>query len=280
LHGSRKRYAGVDVAIDLRWANFQESLLPRLAADLVRRQVAAIVTQGSASAALAAKAATTTIPIIFVTADDPVKSGLVASLEQPGGNVSGVTSLSPDLAQTRLELLLELVPRAGKVAYLSGPAESSDFTDPGSGLVAAGHALGREIIALEVPGLDFEAAFASLIEQRAGALIIGDSAPFAEERNRKKLLTLTARHKIPAMYPARSYTASGGLMSYEADLGALFHEVGYNYVGLILDRSKLPADLPVKQPAKFALVINLKTAKALGLTITPELRSRINEVIG
>jgi putative ABC transport system substrate-binding protein len=274
-----KRYAGVDVEIEFRWANSQEALLPRLAADLVRRQPAAIVTQGS-SAALAAKAATTTIPIMFVTAEDPVKAGLVASLERPGGNVSGATSLRSDIAQARLELLLELAPPAGKVGYLAGPSTSPALEDAKSDIVAAGRALGREIIVLEVRGRDFAAAFASLVAHQGGALMVDGSAPFAEDRNRSAIVELAARHKMPAMYPARDYAVGGGLMSYEADLGALFHDVGYNYVGLVLDRSKLPADLPVEQPNKFQLVLNLKTAKALGLTIPPELRSRATEVVG
>ena len=275
-----KRYAAVDVTIEFRWANSQESLLPRLAAELARRQPAVIVTQGASSAALAAKAATTTIPIIFVSADDPVKTGLVASLERPGGNVSGVTSLRPDILQARLELLLELVPQAGKVGYLSGPSNSPASQDSKGEAVAAGKDLGREIIVSEVQGRDFEAAFASLVAQQAGALMIDDSASFAEDRNRSKIVELAARHKIPAIYPARGYAASGGLMSYETDLAALLHEVGYNYVGLILDGSKRPADMPVKQPNKFELVLNLKTAKTLGLTIPPELRSRATEVLG
>jgi putative tryptophan/tyrosine transport system substrate-binding protein len=275
-----KRYAAVDVAIAFRWVNFQESLLPRLAAELVRRQPAVIVTQGSASAALAAKAATTTIPIVFVTTDDPVKSGLVGNLDRPGGNVSGVTSLRPDIPRTRLELLLELVPQARKVGYLTASADAPGSEDATSGIVAAGRALGREIIVLEARGRDLEAAFAHLVAQGASALMVDSSASFAEDRNRNRIVQLVTRHKMPAIYPGRSFAASGGLMSYDADLAALLHEVGYNYVGLILDRSKRPADLPVKQPTKFELVLNLKTAKALGLAIPPELRSRATEVIG
>jgi putative tryptophan/tyrosine transport system substrate-binding protein len=275
-----KRYAAVDVAIEFRWANFQESLLPRLAADLVRRQPAVIVTLGSSSAALAAKAATATIPIVFVSADDPVRSGLVGSLERPGGNVSGVTTLSPDIVQSRLELLLALVPQAGKVGYLSAPSGSPASEDAKSGLAEAGRTRGREIIVLEVRDREFEAAFASLVAKQAGALMVEDAALFAGGRNRTKILELAARHKIPTIYPARGYAVAGGLMSYDSDLAALLHEVGYNYVGLLLDGSRLPADLSVQRPTKFELVINLKTMKALGLTIPPELRSRVTEVIG
>jgi putative ABC transport system substrate-binding protein len=278
LDARGKRYVGVNVAIEFRWANFQNSLLPRLAADLVGRHVDVIVTHGSSSAALAAKAATSTIPITFAVAEDPVKYGLVASLDRPGGNVTGVASFGAGLAGKRVNLLLELAPQATKVGYLSDPSESPVFEDSRSDMLAAGRALGREIIVLEVRRLDFEAAFETLVEQRAGALIVGNYKLFAGERNRNKILELTARHNIPTMYPGRGYAVNGGLMSYDTDPLALFYQVGADYVGPLLDGAK-PADLPVQQPSRFALVVNLKTAKTLGLTITPEFQHSVTEVI-
>jgi putative ABC transport system substrate-binding protein len=268
--------AGQNVAIEFRSADFQPRLLPRLAAELVDRQVAVIVTRGSPYAALAAKAATSTIPIVFVNVDDPVKYGLVASLNRPGGNVTGMASFG--LAAKRLDLLLKLVPQVTKVGYLSGPSESPVFEVARSEMLAAGSALGREIIVAEVRRLDFEAAFAILVEQRAGALVVGDYTLFNNQPKRNKILELTANHKIPAIYPARDYVVDSGLMSYDMDRQALFHRAGADYVGRILNGAK-PADLPVQQPTKFELVINLKTAKALGLTVPPILYAIADEVI-
>jgi putative ABC transport system substrate-binding protein len=271
--------AGQNVAIEFRWANFQNALLPRLATELVGRQVAVIVTQGSPSAALAAKAATSTIPIVFAVTEDPVKLGLVASLARPGGNVTGMTSLATELVGKRLELLLELVPQVTKVGFLSGPSGSPVFEDLRSDILAAGRALGREIIVLEVRRLDFEAAFATAVEQRAGALMVGTYTLFAgDQRNRNKILELTAHHKMPAMYPGRNYADNGGLMSYGTDDRAWLHQLGAHYVGGILNGAK-PADLPVQQPTKFDLVINLMTAKALGLTVPRILLAAATDLI-
>jgi putative ABC transport system substrate-binding protein len=267
--------AGQNVAIEFRWAD-SLSLLPRLAAELVGRHVDVIVTQGSRQAALAAKAATSTIPIVFVTPADPIKYGLVASLNRPGGNVTGMTSLANDLVAKRLDLLLKLVPEVTKVGYLSDPSVIPAFEAQRDEMLAAGSALGREIIVVEVRGLDFEAAFASLVEQRAGALMVGNFNLF-NPPNRGKILELTARHKIPAMYPGRFYVINGGLMSYDTDRQTLFHQVGA-YVGRILNGAK-PSDLPVQQPTKFELVINLKTAKAMGLTVPSILHAIADEVI-
>ncbi len=278
LDARGKRYVGVNVAIEFRWASFQDLALPQLAADLAGRHVDVIVAHGPSSVALAAKAATSTIPITFAVEEDPVKYGLVASLDRPGGNVTGVASFGAGLASKRVNLLLRLVPQATKVGYLCDPLESPVFEDSKSDMLATGRTLGREIIVLKVRRLDFEAAFATLVEQRVGALIVGNYKRFAGERNRNKLLELTARHKIPTMYPGRDYAANGGLMSYEPDPLALFSQVGADYVGPLLDGAK-PADLPVQQPGRFALVVNLKTAKTLGLTITPEFQHNITEVI-
>jgi putative ABC transport system substrate-binding protein len=266
------------VAIEFRWANSQNLLLPRLAADLVGRQVDAIVAHGPSSVALAAKAATSTIPIVFAIAEDPVKCGLVASSDRPDRNVTGVAALPAGLAGKRLELLLALAPQTTKVGYLSDPSDSAVFEDAKSDMLAAGAALGAEIIVLEVRRLDFAAAFATLVEQKAGALIVGNHKIFAETRNRSKILEMAARHKIPAMYATRDYAVGGGLMSYDTDPLTLFHQIGVDYAGPLLDGAK-PADLPVRQPTRFDLMLNLKTVKALGLTITPELRSHVTEVI-
>jgi putative ABC transport system substrate-binding protein len=278
LDSRGKRYVGVNVAIELRWANFQDSILPKLAADLVGRKVDVIVTQGPSSVARAAKAATSTIPIVFALAEDPVKYGLVASLDRPDGNITGVAFFGADLAAKRINLLLELAPRATKVGYLCDPSESPVSADSRADMLAAGLSLGREIVVLEVRRLDFEAAFATLAEQRVDALIVGDYKLFAGERNRKKILELTARHKLPAMCPGKDYVVGGGLMCYDTDPLSLFNQVGADYVGPLLDHVK-PADLPVKQPSRFELVVNLKTTKTLGLTIPPELQHSITEVI-
>jgi putative ABC transport system substrate-binding protein len=269
---------GQNVAIEFRWANYQLSLLPRLAAELVDRKVAVIVTTGSPYAALAAKAATSTIPIVFAIADDPVKHGLVTSLGRPGGTATGMNFLTGELAGKQLNLLLELIPQATTIAYLSAPSDSPIFEDRKSDMLAAGRALGREIIVLEAPRLDFEAAFATLVEQRADALIVGSFTVFLDPRNRDKILALAAHHKIKAMYPNRGYALRGGLMSYDADVLPAIRQLGSHYVGQILKGAQ-PADLPVMQPTKFKLVINLKTAKALNLQVPDRLLALADEVI-
>ena len=268
---------GRNVAIESRWANLQQPLLPQLAAELVSRQVAVIVTSGSPYAAVAAKAATSTIPIVFMlsSGDDPIKYGLVASFNRPGGNVTGVSA--PGLAGKQLNLLLELVPQVTTVGYLSGPRESRVFEEKRSDVLAVGGALGREIIVLEVRDLDFETAFATLIERGAGALIVGNYTLFNPSRNRAKIFELAARHRIPAIYPLRQFAVDGGLMSYSGDLKEI-SRVGVQYIVPILKGTK-PADLPVQQPTKFELVINLKTAKALELEVAPTMLAIADEVI-
>src|SRR5262245_7159766 len=268
---------GTTMAMELRWANYQNPLLPRLAAELVDRQVDVIVTTGSPYAVLAMKAATSTIPIVFMTGSDPVKHGMVSSLSRPGGNVTGVHVYSTELAAKRLELLRELVPQATRIGYLSGPSESPVFDEMKSDMLEAGRALGREIVVLEVRNLNFEAAFATLVEQRAAALIVGNYTIFANAANRGKILELAARHKIPAIYARREDAVSGGLMSYDADSVAAFRLLG-NYAGRILKGAK-PADLPVQQSTKFDLFINRKTAKALGLSIPRILLATATELI-
>jgi putative tryptophan/tyrosine transport system substrate-binding protein len=270
---------GRNLAIEFRGANFQNSILPRLAADLVARKVGVIVTGGSPYVAVAAKAATATIPIVFMLHEDPIEYGLVASLNRPGGNVTGVTFFTAELMPKRLNLLLELVPQATTVGYLC-PSGAGTGEARISEILAAGRALGREIIVAEarrLDRLDFEAAFATLVEQRVGALAVGNYAIFTGvPSNRNKILELAARHKVATIYTQRIYSVNGGLMSYgittEQDRNAGL------YVGRILKGEK-PADLPVMQPTKFELVINLKTANALGFTIPPQVLAIADEVI-
>jgi putative ABC transport system substrate-binding protein len=270
---------GQNVTIESRWANNQPWVLPRLAAELVDRKVDVIVTTGSPYATRAAKAATSTIPIVFAVAEDPVQCGLVTRLSRPGGTVTGMTFLSAELVGKQLNLLLELMPQAITLAYLSGPSNSPIFEDRKGEILAAGRSLGRKIIILEVRRFDFEAAFATLVQQGADALIVGSFSFFLNpSHNRDKILGLAATHKITAMYPNRIYAIHGGLMSYDSDSLAVVRQLGSHYVGQILKGAK-PVDLPVMQPTKFELVINLKTAKALGLEIPDRLLALADEVI-
>jgi putative ABC transport system substrate-binding protein len=270
---------GRNLAVEFRHANFQASVLPRLAADLVARKVGVIVTVGGPEVAVAAKAATPTTPIVFMLNEDPIEYGLVASYNRPGGNVTGVTFLTAELMGKRLNLLLDVVPQATTVGYLCPPSDGSSIVqDRIRDMLAAGRALGREIVVLEVRRLDFEAAFAALVEQRVGALVVGNYTFFVGVRsNRDKILELAERHKVPTIYPNRLYAVNGGLISYDASRAEQRRYAGL-YTGRILKGEK-PAELPVIQPAKFELVINLKTAKALGLTIPPTLYALANEVI-
>jgi putative ABC transport system substrate-binding protein len=226
------------VAVESRSAD-SLSLLPRLAADLVARKVAVIVTGGSPYAAVAAKAATSTIPIVFFIADDPTKFGLVASYNRPGSNATGVTSLTIELSGKRLNLLVELVPQATTVGYLSGPSEAPVFEDWKSEMLAAGRALGREIVVGEVRRLDFEAAFTTFLERQARAVIVGDFTFFQEADNRAKILELAARHRMPAIYPGRVYPLNDGLMSYGVSATELQRQMGI-YTGRIIKGETRP----------------------------------------
>ncbi len=265
---------GRNVTIEYRWAEGQFDRLPRLAGDLVGRRVAVIVASGGVNAALAAKAATSTIPIVFEGGADPVKYGLVASLNRPGGNITGATSIVNELAGKRLELLRELVPQATTVGYLAGNQRERE-RDLTNDLLAAARALGRQVIVLECRSdSDFEAAFAALVQRRPSALVVS-AFPLAFN-NRPKILALAAHHKIPAIYPQPQYAWEGGLMSYDGV--STLRQVGSYYVPQILKGAK-PADLPVKQPTKFRLVINVKTAEALGLAIPRKLLVIADEVI-
>ena len=224
---------------------------------------------------LAAKAATSTIPIVFAYGGDPVKGGLVASLSHPGGNVTGVTAINAELVSKWLSLAGDLVPQATTVGFLSGDSSYLAFyEDQKSQILAAARALGRQVIILETRSdLDYEAAFKTLVQREAGALIVSPS-PF---RNSNEILALAARYKIPTIYPRRDYVEAGGLMSYAADYADTFRQAG-TYTGRILKGEK-PSDLPVMLATKFELVINLKTAKALGLEISPTLLATAHEVI-
>jgi len=268
---------GQNVTFEFRSAHLKDSLLPELAADLVRRQAAVIVTTGSVTAVLAAKAATSTIPIVFYIGIDPVKYGFVTSFNRPSSNVTGMNLLNSELMGKQLGLLLELAPQSTTIGYLSAPAGAPIFEDLTSKVMAAAQALGREIVVLEAArDADFTAAFATIAERQAGALLVGDFTSFADARH--LIVELAARYKIPTMYPDRLYTSFGGLMSYSTDFVEASRQLGVQYVGRILKSAK-PADLPISQPTKFELVINLKTAKALGLPIPDKLLALADEVI-
>ena len=262
---------GRNVAIEHHWAHGQYDRLPALAADLVRRQVTVIATSGNASA-LAAK--TATIPIVFLTGADPVQAGLVASLSRPGGNLTGVTSLGVELGPKRLELLHELVPAATTIAILVNPANRYAEIQVRD-MQAAARTLGIELHILQASTeREIDAAFAALTRLRAGALVISPEA-FFNSRS-EQLAALTVRHAVPAIYTYREFAAAGGLMSYGGSITDSYRQAGI-YVGRILKGEK-PADLPVQQSAKVELIINMKTAKALGLTVPFALLGRADEV--
>jgi putative ABC transport system substrate-binding protein len=266
---------GQNVAIEYRWAEGRYDRLPALAADLVNRKVDMIVTGGGPSSALAAKHATSTIPIFFTAVGDAIAAGLVAGLARPGGNVTGFSVLVVELNPKRLELFAELVPRAQVIALLVNPNSSSaerivrDVQD-------AAHAKGRQLlVARASTETEIDIAFASLVQRQAGALLVS-SDPFFNSR-REQLVALASRHAVPAIYEWREFADIGGLISYGPSLTYINHQTGVQ-AGKILKGAK-PADLPVQQPTKFELVVNLKTAKELGLAVPQSILARADEVI-
>jgi len=266
---------GRDVAIEYRWAEGGFDRLPILTADLVRRQVAVIVAGGGAPAALAAKAATATIPIVFQMGDDPVKFGLVPSLNRPGGNITGQSAQNAELGPKRLELLHEVVPAATTLALLVNPTNLNAET-LSSDLHAAARTLGLQLQVLHASAeREIDAVFTTLLQLQAGGLMIGHDAFFNSQSER--LATLALRRAMPTIYQFREFAAAGGLMSYGTDLADSYRQTGV-YAGRILKGEK-PGDLPILQPTKFELFINLKTAKSLGLTVPPTLLARADEVI-
>jgi putative ABC transport system substrate-binding protein len=274
---SENRYVeGHNVAIEYRWAEGRNDRLPSLAADLVRRQVTVIAAPGSTPAALAAKEATTTIPIVFGIGADPVAVGLVANLSRPGGNLTGVTNFAMELGPKRLELLRELAPTTTVVGLLVNPTSPSLAESTTKDLQSAARTLDLQLHVLHASSeRDFDTVFATLVQLQAGALVIGADAFFSSQF--EQLAALAISHAVRTIYYSREFTAAGGLMSYGASLTDPFRYTGV-YAGRILKGEK-PADLPVQQATKVEFIINLKTAKALGLEVPPALLARADEVI-
>jgi putative ABC transport system substrate-binding protein len=266
---------GNNVAIEYRWAEGQHDRLPALAADLVHNRITVLATPDTPST-LAAKALTTTIPIVFFTAADPVEVGFVANLARPGGNLTGVTVLGVELGSKRLELLHELVPRATAIALFVNPTEPALSEPVTRGVQTAARALGLKLHVLQVSTeRDFDAAFATLTQLRADGLVIGPQALFSTRS--EQLAKLALHHAVPTIFQFRPFTAAGGLMSYGSSNTDAYRLAGI-YTGRILKGEK-PADLPVQQSTKVELIINLKTAKALGITVPIPLLGRADEVI-
>jgi putative ABC transport system substrate-binding protein len=266
---------GRNVAIESHWAEGQYDRLPGMASEMVRRQVAVIIATGGTAPALAAKAATTTIPLVFSVTDDPVALGLVASLARPGGNATGVTFLLAELGAKQLGLLRELVPAATRIGLLVNPNNTTSQAQTSDVVAAASSGVATIDVVRASDSREIEAAFAALVRNRADALLVGTD-PFLYSR-RVQLATLAARHAIPAIYPVRENAEVGGLISYGTSLTEVYRQVGA-YTVRILKGAK-PADLPVMRSTKFELVINLPTARALGLEIPPMLLARADEVI-
>jgi ABC-type uncharacterized transport system substrate-binding protein len=266
---------GRNVSVEYRWAHNDDDRLPELAADLVRLRVSVIITPGSTAAAAAAKSATTTIPIVFSGGGDPVQTGLVASLNRPGGNVTGVSSMAGELGGKRLGLLQELVPRAARFAALANPNNPfarAFFTD----VQTAAAAIGRQVeVFTASTSHDIHTAFAMLVERRADALLVVPDPLFVSRR--VQLTTLAARHAVPAIYPFREDAEAGGLVSYGPSNTDLVRQAGI-YTGRVLKGEK-PADMPILRATRFDFIINLTTAKVLGLEVSAALLARADEVI-
>jgi putative ABC transport system substrate-binding protein len=266
---------GQSVAIEYRWADNQFDRLPALAGELVRRQVT-VIAAFTQTAALVAKAATAAIPIVFLSAEDPVKLGLVASLARPGGNLTGINILTTELVAKRLELLREMAPAATRVAVLVNPANAVNTETTLRDVKPAARAIGLQIQVLNAStSRDINAAFATFVRERPDVIFVGSDVIFTSRR--VQLAILAARHAIPASYALRDFAEVGGLMSYGSSLLDMYRQVGV-YSGRILKGAK-PAELPVVQASKFELVINAETARTLGLEIPPQLLARADEVI-
>ena len=266
---------GQNAAIEYRWSDGDYDKLPALAAELVRRQVAVIATINTPTI-LAAKAATQTIPIIFGVGVDPIKFGLVASLNHPGGNLTGVTQLNIEMEAKRVQLLHELVPAATSIALLINPTSPAYSEAATEAAQSAAQILGVRLLVLNASTEEaIEAAFVTLVEERAGPLLVSGDSFLVSKRD--QIVALAARHAVPALYHRREFTTIGGLMSYGPSLPEVYYQVG-DYTGRILKGAK-PADLPVQQSTKFELVINAKTAKALGIDVPPMLVALADEVI-
>jgi len=265
-----------NVMVEYHWLEGKYDRLPALMADLVRRRVAVIATPAFTAAAPVAKAATTTIPIVFGVSDDPVKLGLVASLARPGGNATGINFLTSEVAAKRLGLLHDLVPKAVRIAVLINPANAPTAETTLRETSEAAHGLGLQIQILNAStSREIEAAFATLVRERPDALFIAPDGFFSSRR--VQIVTLAAHHRVPAAYFSREFVEVGGLMSYGSDISDVYRQVGV-YTGQILKGAK-PADLPVVQSTKLEFVINMQTAKALGLEVPPQLLASVDEVI-
>ena len=267
---------GENLTILYRWAESQMDRLPELAADLVRRGVAVIITSPGTAPAIAAKAATTTIPVVFMVGEDPVRLGLVASLARPGGNLTGVNMLNVELAAKRLELLRELVPEAARIAVLVNPTNAANAESTLRDVQLAARAMGLQAQVLNAStGPEIDAAFATFVRERPDALFVVGDAFFNSRR--VQLVHLATRYAMPATYGSREYAEGGGLMSYGSNVADAYRQVGV-YAGRILNGTK-PTDLPVVQASKFELVINIQAARTLGIDIPTTLLARADEVI-
>jgi len=266
---------GQNVTIEYRWGESKDERLPGMARELIERRVAAIAAMGSAAPALAAKAETSTIPIVFITGAAPIKLGLVSSFNQPGGNVTGVSFLSHSLGPKRLSIIRDLVPKDTVIGFLLNPknpnaqSDRKEFPD-------AARAIGQQTVVLEATTeAELEAVFAGLAERKIGAIVVNSDSFFLGRRNR--IVAMAEKHRIPAMYDGRDFVAAGGLIGYGASRSDIFRQAGI-HVGRILKGAK-PATLPVVQPTKFELIVNLKVAKALGVKIPPTLLANADEII-
>jgi putative ABC transport system substrate-binding protein len=267
---------GQNVAIEYRWAEGHYDRLPALVADLIGHKVDVIVTSGGPASARAAKNATSAIPIAAVVGGDPIADGLIASLSRPGGNLTGVTFMMTELMPKLFELLSELVPQARVIALLVNPNDASSAERTMRDVEEAARVRGRQLHILKAgTESEIDAAFATLVQLKIGALFVGANPFFASRR--EQLVTLASRYAVPAIYEWREFAELGGLISYGPSITAAYRQVGI-YAGRILKGAQ-PADLPVEQPTRFELVVNLKTAKALGLTVPPSILARADEVI-